>query len=61
MVIAVGAYTVGAYRPLRDVVLAAAFMNLAFVVMLVGDSPDFGRAEFVTSVGVAWPRPVVTT
>lgn len=52
MVIAVGAYTVGVYRPLHDVVLAAAFMNLAFLVMVVGDSPDFGGAEFVTSVAV---------
>lgn len=52
MVIAVGAYTVGAYRPLRDVVLAAALMYTAFVVMLVADSPDFGGAEFVTSVAV---------
>ena len=52
MVIAVGAYTVGAYRPLREVVLAAAYMNLAFVVMLVADGPDFGGAEFVTSVAV---------
>lgn len=52
MVIAVGAYTVGAYRPLHDVMLAAACMNLAFLVMVVGDSPDFGGAEFVTSVAV---------
>ncbi|MEO7837393.1 MAG: sensor histidine kinase [Acidimicrobiales bacterium] len=52
MVIAVGAYTVGAYRPLREVVLAAAFMDLAFVAMVLADSPDFGGAEFVTSVAV---------
>ena len=49
-VIAVGVYTVGAYRPLRDVLLAAVFMNAAFVVMVLADSPDFGGAEFVTSV-----------
>jgi signal transduction histidine kinase len=52
MVVAVGAYTVGAYRPLREVLLAGAFMNAAFVVMVVGDSPDFGGGEFVTSVAV---------
>jgi signal transduction histidine kinase len=51
-VIGVGAYTVGAYRPRREVVLAAALMYAAFVVMLVGNSPDFGGAEFVTSVAV---------
>jgi signal transduction histidine kinase len=51
-VIGVGAYTVGAYRPRREVVLAAALMCAAFVVMLVGNSPDFGGAEFVTSVAV---------
>jgi signal transduction histidine kinase len=51
-VIGVGAYTVGAYRPLREVVLGAALMYAALVVMLVGDSPDFGGAEFVTSVAV---------
>jgi signal transduction histidine kinase len=51
-VIAVGVYTVGAYRPLREVLLAAALMNAALVVMVVADSPDFGGAEFVTSVAV---------
>lgn len=52
MVIAVGAYTVGAHRPLYDVVLATAFMNLVFLVMFASHSPDFGGAEFVTSVAV---------
>jgi signal transduction histidine kinase len=51
-VIAVGAYTVGAYRPPRDVIIAAALMIVAFVVMVLADSPDFGGAEFVTSVAV---------
>ena len=49
-VIAVGVYTVGAYRPPHELVLAAAFMNTAFVVMVLADSPDFGGGEFVTSV-----------
>ena len=49
-VIAVGAYTVGAYRPLREVVVAGAFMTGALVIMLVADSRGFGPAEFATSV-----------
>jgi signal transduction histidine kinase len=49
-VIAVGAYTVGAHRPVPEVVLAAAFMNVALVVMVVSDSPGFGGAQFATSV-----------
>lgn len=52
MVIAVGAYTVGAYRPLREVVLAAVLLDAALLVMIIGDSPDFGGAELVTSVAV---------
>jgi signal transduction histidine kinase len=51
-VVGMGAYTVGAYRPLRELVLAAALMYAALAVMLVADSPDFGGAEFVTSVPV---------
>ena len=52
MVYAVGVYTVGAYRPLREVLLAAVIMNAAFVVMVAGGSAGFGGAEFVTSVAV---------
>lgn len=52
LVVAVGAYMVGAHRPLREVVVAGAFMNLAFVVMVVAGSPDFGAASFVASVAV---------
>ena len=52
MVVGVGAYTVGAYAPARQVVLAAVVMNVAFVVMVVGDSPEFGGAQLVTSTAV---------
>jgi signal transduction histidine kinase len=50
--IAVGVYTVGAYRPLREVVAAAIFQNAVLVLMLVADSPHFAVPEFVTSVPV---------
>ena len=49
-VVAAGAYTVAAYRPLREVVLAGAYMYGAFMVMLLADNPGFGGAEFATSV-----------
>ena len=49
-VLGVGTYTVGAYRPLPEVVLAAALQNGTFVVMLLADSPGFGVAEYVSSV-----------
>jgi len=52
MVIAVGAYTVGAYRPAREVVAAAVWLNAALVAMLIAGSPGFGVPEFVTSVAV---------
>jgi signal transduction histidine kinase len=49
-VVAAGAYTVAAHRPLREVIAAAAYMYAWFVVMWVADNPGFGPAEFVTSV-----------
>lgn len=49
-VVAAGAYTVAAYRPLREVVLAGAYMYAAFVVMLLAYNPGFAGAEFATSV-----------
>jgi signal transduction histidine kinase len=52
LVIAVGAYTIGAYRPPREIVAAATYMYALFVVMVLADSPDFGGAELVTSVAV---------
>ncbi len=51
-VLAVGAYTVGAYRPLREVVLAAALQNVSFVVMVLAGSPGFAIPQWVTSVPV---------
>ena len=49
-VIAVGAYTVSAWRPLPEVVLAAVLLNAALVAMLVAGNPGFGVPQFVTSV-----------
>jgi signal transduction histidine kinase len=50
--VGVGIYTVGAYRPLREVVVAMVFVIATLVVMLVGDSPRFAVPEFVTSVPI---------
>ena len=41
-VLAVGMYTVGAYRPLREVLLAAALLNAALVGIVVAEPPMFG-------------------
>ena len=49
-VLAVGAYTVGAYRPLQEVVAAAVLQNVTFVVMVVADSAGFGVPQYLTSV-----------
>ena len=49
-VLAVGAYTVGAYRPLREVLAAAALQNVTFTVMVLVDSPGFGVPQYLTSV-----------
>ena len=49
-VLAVGAYTVGAHRPLREVVLAAVLQNVTFAVMVLSDSPGFGVPQYLTSV-----------
>ena len=48
----VGAYTVGAYRPLRTVLLAAVVQDAALVIMLASHSPDFGAPAFVASTAV---------
>ena len=50
--IGVAVYTVAAYRPWREVVAAAVFVNLTLFVMLVADSPRFAVPEFVTSVPI---------
>jgi hypothetical protein len=49
-VLAVGAYTVGAYRPLPEVVLAGVLQNVTFAVMVLADSPGFGVPQYLTSV-----------
>ncbi len=51
-VLAVGAYTVGAYRPLAEVMAAAVMLNITFAVMVLSDSADFGVPQYVTSVPV---------
>ena len=50
--VAVGVYTVGAYRPLPEVVAAMVFVIAALFVMLVADSPRFAVPEFATSVPI---------
>ena len=51
-VVAVGGYTVAAYRPMPEIVFAAIYMYGAFVVMLLADNPGFQGAEFIASVPV---------
>jgi signal transduction histidine kinase len=52
MVVAIGAFTVAAYRPVREVLVATVVLFTAFVCMLVADSPEFGSTQFVLSVAV---------
>ena len=49
-VIAVGIYTVGAYRPLHEVLLGAAILNAALVAMTLSEPPGFGGADLLMSV-----------
>jgi signal transduction histidine kinase len=48
-VVAVGAYTVGAYRPLHEVLAAAAAVNAALVGIVVSEPPGFGGGELAVS------------
>ena len=50
MLVAIGVYTVGAYRPLPEVIAAGVVQNVLLFAMLVGDSARFAVPEFVTSV-----------
>jgi signal transduction histidine kinase len=52
MVVAIGAFTVAAYRPAREVLVATVVLFTAFVCMLVANSPEFGSTQFVLSVAV---------
>jgi signal transduction histidine kinase len=45
----VGAYTVAAYRPARQVLAAAALMATLLVLLFVGDTPGFGAGELVST------------
>ena len=49
-VLAAGAYTVGAHRPLPEVLAAAAVQNVTFAVMVAAGSAGFGVAQYLTSV-----------
>ena len=49
-VLAVGAYTVGAYRPVPQVVAAGVLQNVTFAVMVLADSAGFGVPQYFTSV-----------
>jgi signal transduction histidine kinase len=48
-VLAVGAYTVAAKRPVREVVAASAVVAVLLVALLVSDVPQFGPGELLTS------------
>jgi signal transduction histidine kinase len=57
LVLLIGAYIVGAYRPMREVLVAAAAMAGLLIVLVLGDVADFGPAELVgtaTSFGGAF-------
>jgi len=45
----VGAYTVAAYRPAREVAAGAALTALLLIVLFIGGSPGFGVGELVSS------------
>src|SRR4051812_9496756 len=47
LVMLIGAYVVAAYRPMREVLAAAAVMAGLLVVLVLADVPEFGPAELV--------------
>jgi signal transduction histidine kinase len=49
LMLLLGAYTVGAWCPPRQVVAAAAVTAVLLVILLIGDAPDFGPGELVAS------------
>jgi signal transduction histidine kinase len=49
-VLLVGAYTVGAYRPAREVAVGGAILGASLVVLLASDTGSFGAGEFVSTV-----------
>ena len=51
MLLLLGAFTVGVYRPPREIAVAAAVTAVVLVVLLVADAPGFGGAEFIASAG----------
>ena len=49
LMLLLGAYTVGAWCPPRQVVAAGAVTAVLLIILLVGDAPDFGPGELVAS------------
>ncbi len=49
-VVLVGAYTVAAYRPTRELAFAAVFALALLIALLVGPTRDFGAGEFLSGV-----------
>ncbi|HEY5170652.1 MAG TPA: sensor histidine kinase [Acidimicrobiia bacterium] len=49
-VLLVGAYTVGAYRPAREVIATAGVMVALLFGIVIGDAPGFGAGQLLTSV-----------
>jgi signal transduction histidine kinase len=49
LVLLLGAYLVGAFRPMREVLASAAAMGAMLIVLVVSDVPDFGPAELVAT------------
>jgi signal transduction histidine kinase len=49
LVLLLGAYVVAAYRPVREVLAAAAVMAGLLVILVLSDVPDFGPAELVAT------------
>jgi signal transduction histidine kinase len=46
-----GAFIVGAYRPAREVAVAAIAMGALLVALILGDVPEFGGVEFAVTAG----------
>lgn len=45
----VGSYSVAAFRPVRVTLAAAVVLAVLLVILFVGDTPEFGAGELVTS------------
>jgi signal transduction histidine kinase len=52
LLVVLGAYTVAAYRPVREIVVAAAALGALLVLLVIGPSASFGLTELVATSGV---------